>query len=175
MAFISQNVQIRVHFGNEKPSSWYYFTLTFVYHVIFNCHDSVSWLIGLTWGLHQLLHLLRFSSCLHKCSSRLGASQRDVAEHYCFVCAACVYVHRSNGLSHSWSERIPDAKHISDICENGRPRSNSWQGDTLMSTHNTLGVLCTQFQIICYHYFWQEKEKKRKKKDNSPLVKNICI
>ncbi|XP_067093410.1 disintegrin and metalloproteinase domain-containing protein 22 [Osmerus mordax] len=35
---------------------------------------------------------------------------------------------RSNGLSHSWSERIPDAKHISDICENGRPRSNSWQG-----------------------------------------------
>uniref|UniRef100_A0A8C9TXI3 ADAM metallopeptidase domain 22 n=1 Tax=Scleropages formosus TaxID=113540 RepID=A0A8C9TXI3_SCLFO len=36
---------------------------------------------------------------------------------------------RSNGLSHSWSERIPDAKHISDICENGRPRSNSWQGE----------------------------------------------
>ncbi|KAG5270890.1 hypothetical protein AALO_G00173450 [Alosa alosa] len=35
---------------------------------------------------------------------------------------------RSNGLSHSWSERIPDAKH-SDICENGRPRSNSWQGN----------------------------------------------
>ncbi|XP_077577683.1 disintegrin and metalloproteinase domain-containing protein 22 isoform X2 [Stigmatopora nigra] len=40
---------------------------------------------------------------------------------------------RSNGLSHSWSERIPDAKHISDICENGRPRSNSWQGN--MSGH----------------------------------------
>uniref|UniRef100_A0A8C1E1Q8 ADAM metallopeptidase domain 22 n=1 Tax=Cyprinus carpio carpio TaxID=630221 RepID=A0A8C1E1Q8_CYPCA len=36
---------------------------------------------------------------------------------------------RSNGLSHSWSERIPDAKHISDVCENGRPRSNSWQGN----------------------------------------------
>ncbi|XP_054940932.1 disintegrin and metalloproteinase domain-containing protein 22 isoform X2 [Physeter macrocephalus] len=36
---------------------------------------------------------------------------------------------RSNGLSHSWSERIPDTKHISDICENGRPRSNSWQGN----------------------------------------------
>uniref|UniRef100_A0A3Q2WET2 ADAM metallopeptidase domain 22 n=1 Tax=Haplochromis burtoni TaxID=8153 RepID=A0A3Q2WET2_HAPBU len=35
----------------------------------------------------------------------------------------------SNGLSHSWSERIPDAKHITDICENGRPRSNSWQGN----------------------------------------------
>uniref|UniRef100_A0AAY4A4K6 ADAM metallopeptidase domain 22 n=1 Tax=Denticeps clupeoides TaxID=299321 RepID=A0AAY4A4K6_9TELE len=35
---------------------------------------------------------------------------------------------RSNGLSHSWSERIPDAKH-SDVCENGRPRSNSWQGN----------------------------------------------
>lgn len=40
-------------------------------------------------------------------------------------CRVC----RSNGLSHSWSERIPDAKHISDICENGRPRSNSWQGN----------------------------------------------
>uniref|UniRef100_A0A8C3KG69 ADAM metallopeptidase domain 22 n=1 Tax=Calidris pygmaea TaxID=425635 RepID=A0A8C3KG69_9CHAR len=26
-------------------------------------------------------------------------------------------------------ERIPDTKHISDICENGRPRSNSWQGN----------------------------------------------
>ncbi|XP_028672970.2 disintegrin and metalloproteinase domain-containing protein 22 isoform X4 [Erpetoichthys calabaricus] len=36
---------------------------------------------------------------------------------------------RSNGLSHSWSERIPDSKHISDVCENGRPRSNSWQGN----------------------------------------------
>uniref|UniRef100_A0A7N6BBV1 ADAM metallopeptidase domain 22 n=1 Tax=Anabas testudineus TaxID=64144 RepID=A0A7N6BBV1_ANATE len=40
-----------------------------------------------------------------------------------------LFVFRSNGLSHSWSERIPDAKHISDICENGRPRSNSWQGN----------------------------------------------
>ncbi|TSK20196.1 Disintegrin and metalloproteinase domain-containing protein 22 [Bagarius yarrelli] len=39
------------------------------------------------------------------------------------------FAFRSNGLSHSWSERIPDAKHISDICENGRPRSNSWQGN----------------------------------------------
>nr|KAF6468845.1 ADAM metallopeptidase domain 22 [Molossus molossus] len=37
--------------------------------------------------------------------------------------------YKSNGLSHSWSERIPDSKHISDICENGRPRSNSWQGN----------------------------------------------
>ncbi|XP_051871764.1 disintegrin and metalloproteinase domain-containing protein 22 isoform X2 [Pristis pectinata] len=36
---------------------------------------------------------------------------------------------RSNGLSHSWSERIPDEKHIPDVCENGRPRSNSWQGN----------------------------------------------
>ncbi|XP_053742990.1 disintegrin and metalloproteinase domain-containing protein 22 isoform X2 [Synchiropus splendidus] len=40
-----------------------------------------------------------------------------------------VFGFRSNGLSHSWSERIPDAKHIADICENGRPRSNSWQGN----------------------------------------------
>uniref|UniRef100_A0A4W3JQB2 ADAM metallopeptidase domain 22 n=1 Tax=Callorhinchus milii TaxID=7868 RepID=A0A4W3JQB2_CALMI len=36
---------------------------------------------------------------------------------------------RSNGLSHSWSERIPEEKHISEVCENGRPRSNSWQGN----------------------------------------------
>uniref|UniRef100_A0A4W3K7E9 ADAM metallopeptidase domain 22 n=1 Tax=Callorhinchus milii TaxID=7868 RepID=A0A4W3K7E9_CALMI len=35
----------------------------------------------------------------------------------------------SNGLSHSWSERIPEEKHISEVCENGRPRSNSWQGN----------------------------------------------
>ncbi|KAM4688185.1 disintegrin and metalloproteinase domain-containing protein 22 isoform 2-T2 [Discoglossus pictus] len=36
---------------------------------------------------------------------------------------------RSNGMSHSWSERIPDTKNVSDVCENGRPRSNSWQGN----------------------------------------------
>lgn len=44
---------------------------------------------------------------------------------------------RSNGLSHSWSERIPDTKHISDICENGRPRSNSWQGSDQRSESKT--------------------------------------
>lgn len=44
---------------------------------------------------------------------------------------------RSNGLSHSWSERIPDTKHISDICENGRPRSNSWQGSEQSSKSKT--------------------------------------
>uniref|UniRef100_A0A3B5MXA6 ADAM metallopeptidase domain 22 n=1 Tax=Xiphophorus couchianus TaxID=32473 RepID=A0A3B5MXA6_9TELE len=43
--------------------------------------------------------------------------------------SGCSSKKRSNGLSHSWSERIPDAKHITDICENGRPRSNSWQGN----------------------------------------------
>ncbi|XP_029957804.1 disintegrin and metalloproteinase domain-containing protein 22 [Salarias fasciatus] len=43
--------------------------------------------------------------------------------------SGCSSKKRSNGLSHSWSERIPDAKHIADICENGRPRSNSWQGN----------------------------------------------
>uniref|UniRef100_A0A8D3DX01 ADAM metallopeptidase domain 22 n=1 Tax=Scophthalmus maximus TaxID=52904 RepID=A0A8D3DX01_SCOMX len=43
--------------------------------------------------------------------------------------SGCSSKKRSNGMSHSWSERIPDAKHISDICENGRPRSNSWQGN----------------------------------------------
>ncbi|XP_031432576.1 disintegrin and metalloproteinase domain-containing protein 22 isoform X3 [Clupea harengus] len=45
---------------------------------------------------------------------------------------------RSNGLSHSWSERIPDAKH-SDICENGRPRSNSWQGNVSGSRRKMKG------------------------------------
>uniref|UniRef100_A0A096MIE1 ADAM metallopeptidase domain 22 n=1 Tax=Poecilia formosa TaxID=48698 RepID=A0A096MIE1_POEFO len=44
-------------------------------------------------------------------------------------CYKSYHHNRSNGLSHSWSERIPDAKHITDICENGRPRSNSWQGN----------------------------------------------
>ncbi|XP_015248380.1 PREDICTED: disintegrin and metalloproteinase domain-containing protein 22 isoform X2 [Cyprinodon variegatus] len=43
--------------------------------------------------------------------------------------SGCSSKKRSNGLSHSWSERIPDAKHITDVCENGRPRSNSWQGN----------------------------------------------
>uniref|UniRef100_A0AAQ5XMU3 ADAM metallopeptidase domain 22 n=1 Tax=Amphiprion ocellaris TaxID=80972 RepID=A0AAQ5XMU3_AMPOC len=45
------------------------------------------------------------------------------------ILAVTAWCFKSNGLSHSWSERIPDAKHISDICENGRPRSNSWQGN----------------------------------------------
>uniref|UniRef100_A0A8B9RII8 ADAM metallopeptidase domain 22 n=1 Tax=Astyanax mexicanus TaxID=7994 RepID=A0A8B9RII8_ASTMX len=45
------------------------------------------------------------------------------------ILAIAAWGYKSNGLSHSWSERIPDAKHISDICENGRPRSNSWQGN----------------------------------------------
>ncbi|XP_040290463.1 disintegrin and metalloproteinase domain-containing protein 22 isoform X3 [Bufo bufo] len=42
---------------------------------------------------------------------------------------------RSNGLSHSWSERIPDTKHVSEVCENGRPRSNSWQGQGFTPSH----------------------------------------
>ncbi|KAI6074526.1 ADAM 22 [Aix galericulata] len=47
--------------------------------------------------------------------------------HYSISQNISLFCSRSNGLSHSWSERIPDTKHISDICENGRPRSNSWQ------------------------------------------------
>ncbi|MEE6466760.1 hypothetical protein FKM82_007042 [Ascaphus truei] len=46
---------------------------------------------------------------------------------------------RSNGLSHSWSERIPDTKHVSDVCENGRPRSNSWQGNISVSKKKLRG------------------------------------
>ncbi|XP_060229778.1 disintegrin and metalloproteinase domain-containing protein 22 isoform X8 [Meriones unguiculatus] len=49
--------------------------------------------------------------------------------HYSISQNISLFCSRSNGLSHSWSERIPDTKHISDICENGRPRSNSWQGN----------------------------------------------
>ncbi|XP_040290464.1 disintegrin and metalloproteinase domain-containing protein 22 isoform X4 [Bufo bufo] len=43
--------------------------------------------------------------------------------------------YKSNGLSHSWSERIPDTKHVSEVCENGRPRSNSWQGQGFTPSH----------------------------------------
>ncbi|OXB67670.1 hypothetical protein ASZ78_015202, partial [Callipepla squamata] len=50
-------------------------------------------------------------------------------QHLLTITASEPSYSRSNGLSHSWSERIPDTKHISDICENGRPRSNSWQGN----------------------------------------------
>lgn len=63
----------------------------------------------------------------------------------CVRACACVYTCRSNGLSHSWSERIPDAKHISDICENGRPRSNSWQG----TQHVHLGTRAYVHAFAC--------------------------
>nr|XP_045016085.1 disintegrin and metalloproteinase domain-containing protein 22 isoform X4 [Jaculus jaculus] len=49
--------------------------------------------------------------------------------HYSISQNISLFCSRSNGLSHSWSERIPETKHNSDICENGRPRSNSWQGN----------------------------------------------
>ncbi|KYO26628.1 hypothetical protein Y1Q_0019113 [Alligator mississippiensis] len=54
--------------------------------------------------------------------------------HYSISQNISLFCSRSNGLSHSWSERIPDTKHISDICENGRPRSNSWQGLCLLQS-----------------------------------------
>uniref|UniRef100_A0A8C7GBC3 ADAM metallopeptidase domain 22 n=1 Tax=Oncorhynchus kisutch TaxID=8019 RepID=A0A8C7GBC3_ONCKI len=68
-------------------------------------------------------------------SSRPGIKPGDADSFYSDLApgvstnSGCSSKKRSNGLSHSWSERIPDAKHISDICENGRPRSNSWQGN----------------------------------------------
>ncbi|XP_070584265.1 disintegrin and metalloproteinase domain-containing protein 22 [Erythrolamprus reginae] len=49
--------------------------------------------------------------------------------HYSISQNLSLFCSRSNGLSHSWSERIQDAKNHSDICQNGRPRSNSWQGN----------------------------------------------
>ncbi|KAJ6666708.1 hypothetical protein lerEdw1_020432 [Lerista edwardsae] len=45
------------------------------------------------------------------------------------ILAITAWGYKSNGLSHSWSERMQDAKNLSDICQNGRPRSNSWQGN----------------------------------------------
>uniref|UniRef100_A0A8C5H377 ADAM metallopeptidase domain 22 n=1 Tax=Gouania willdenowi TaxID=441366 RepID=A0A8C5H377_GOUWI len=75
--------------------------------------------------------------------------------------SGCSSKKRSNGLSHSWSERIPDAKHISDICENGRPRSNSWQGNLsgnrkklkgkkFRARSNSTEYLTPRIQTDCY-------------------------
>uniref|UniRef100_A0A8I3X4U9 ADAM metallopeptidase domain 22 n=1 Tax=Callithrix jacchus TaxID=9483 RepID=A0A8I3X4U9_CALJA len=69
---------------------------------------------------------------------------------------------RSNGLSHSWSERIPDTKHISDICENGRPRSNSWQGLYLLPSLllHQLGLLPPAENTLtqCLHFLMRRKK-----------------
>ncbi|XP_056375112.1 disintegrin and metalloproteinase domain-containing protein 22 isoform X4 [Hyla sarda] len=59
--------------------------------------------------------------------------------HYSISQNISLFCRRSNGLSHSWSERIPDTKHGSDVCENGRPRSNSWQGNISSSRKKLRG------------------------------------
>ncbi|XP_075443576.1 disintegrin and metalloproteinase domain-containing protein 22 isoform X2 [Ascaphus truei] len=59
--------------------------------------------------------------------------------HYSISQNISLFCRRSNGLSHSWSERIPDTKHVSDVCENGRPRSNSWQGNISVSKKKLRG------------------------------------
>ncbi|KAE8596118.1 hypothetical protein XENTR_v10015976 [Xenopus tropicalis] len=59
--------------------------------------------------------------------------------HYSISQNISLFCRRSNGLSHSWSERIPDTKHVSDVCENGRPRSNSWQGNVSSSRKKLRG------------------------------------
>ncbi|CAH2282358.1 disintegrin and metallo ase domain-containing 22 isoform X2 [Pelobates cultripes] len=59
--------------------------------------------------------------------------------HYSISQNISLFCRRSNGLSHSWSERIPDTKHVSDVCENGRPRSNSWQGNISSSKKKLRG------------------------------------
>ncbi|KAG8573774.1 hypothetical protein GDO81_012544, partial [Engystomops pustulosus] len=59
--------------------------------------------------------------------------------HYSISQNISLFCRRSNGLSHSWSERIPDTKHVSDVCENGRPRSNSWQGNISSSRKKLRG------------------------------------
>ncbi|XP_041423379.1 disintegrin and metalloproteinase domain-containing protein 22-like isoform X4 [Xenopus laevis] len=59
--------------------------------------------------------------------------------HYSISQNISLFCRRSNGMSHSWSERIPDTKHVSDVCENGRPRSNSWQGNVSSSKKKLRG------------------------------------
>ncbi|XP_063777586.1 disintegrin and metalloproteinase domain-containing protein 22 isoform X4 [Pseudophryne corroboree] len=59
--------------------------------------------------------------------------------HYSISQNISLFCRRSNGMSHSWSERIPDTKHVSDVCENGRPRSNSWQGNISSSRKKLRG------------------------------------
>uniref|UniRef100_A0A674BQP1 ADAM metallopeptidase domain 22 n=1 Tax=Salmo trutta TaxID=8032 RepID=A0A674BQP1_SALTR len=71
----------------------------------------------------------RTNTHMHAHPLSLSSSNLSAPNNILFGGCACMLVYVSNGLSHSWSERIPDAKHISDICENGRPRSNSWQGN----------------------------------------------
>lgn len=84
----------------------------------------------------------------------------------------CSLVWRSNGLSHSWSERIPDAKHISDVCENGRPRSNSWQGNTSINASalkdraciRLISAFISHVRLLCHyrkhHRYPQEAQGK---------------
>ncbi|CAM9349119.1 unnamed protein product [Lampetra fluviatilis] len=50
-----------------------------------------------------------------------------IVTRYFSQCSAR-FLCRSNGISHSWSERVPEEKQTPDVWENGRPRSNSWQG-----------------------------------------------
>lgn len=101
------------------------------------CYHHAFIMLLLLWTFWRWTKMFKITSILHPCilslvSTTTGAEQHVAARKYDVVviifcpCRVC----RSNGLSHSWSERIPDAKHISDICENGRPRSNSWQGNT---------------------------------------------
>lgn len=102
-----------------------------------------------SWCCHLLPHCLLHS---HQPPPRLHEHNRSRAAFslQCYtdniVSMPCVC--RSNGLSHSWSERIPDAKHISDICENGRPRSNSWQGnEQTRPIVDKRKVLCFSFYV----------------------------
>uniref|UniRef100_A0A8C7GE34 ADAM metallopeptidase domain 22 n=1 Tax=Oncorhynchus kisutch TaxID=8019 RepID=A0A8C7GE34_ONCKI len=94
------------------------------------CITSTNIIIGAIAGSILFLALI-----LLDLSSRPGIKPGDADSFYSDLApgvstnSGCSSKKRSNGLSHSWSERIPDAKHISDICENGRPRSNSWQGN----------------------------------------------
>lgn len=107
------------------------FTLNSSHLDIFSKNDHVSWLLH-----RHRLHLP--STCFSKCQRHDKQLISIDKQFYC--------CYRSNGLSHSWSERIPDAKHITDICENGRPRSNSWQGNAQLIQH----VSCDEGRMCFY-------------------------
>lgn len=100
------------------------------------CQQEIEWLMMIFFIYsHSVPHILSYSaivimysdSYVFIASIYLPLVSTEATVELILFCCCCVC--RSNGLSHSWSERIPDAKHITDICENGRPRSNSWQGN----------------------------------------------
>lgn len=126
---MNPNVQHIEHFPKGKLSRKKISLLNFMSPTIAMCCNAVVAFIFLRHS--HLSTSSRASQHLMTCCRLEGQWYTDN-----ILSTTSVHLYRSNGLSHSWSERIPDAKHISDICENGRPRSNSWQGSTQISERN---------------------------------------